>query len=51
MSSSSQKPSFLQGDSNMNDPATLRKRISELEKENKQLKEESKGSGGGDPYS
>ena len=31
--------SFLQNDMNMNDPAQLRKRIAELEQENKGLKE------------
>ena len=31
--------SFLQSDINMNDPAVLRKRIAELEAENKRLKE------------
>ena len=31
--------SFLQNDINMNDPASLRKRIAELEQENKSLKE------------
>jgi|LauGreDrversion4_2_1035121.scaffolds.fasta_scaffold301018_3 hypothetical protein len=44
--------SFLQSDININDPAVLRKRISDLEAENKRLKESestptamSKGSG------
>lgn len=31
--------SFLQNDLNMNDPASLRKRIAELEQENKSLKD------------
>jgi hypothetical protein len=30
---------FLQSDMNINDPAVLRKRISDLENENKRLKE------------
>lgn len=30
---------FLQNDINMNDPASLRKRIAELEQENKSLKD------------
>lgn len=41
---------FLQSDMNINDPAVLRKRIAELENENKRLKEgDSSGSaiGGG----
>jgi hypothetical protein len=32
--------SFLQSEINMNDPAVLRKRIAELEAENKRLKEQ-----------
>lgn len=35
--------SFLQNDININDPAVLRKRISELELENKNLKDSSQG--------
>ena len=37
--------SFLQSDININDPAVLRKRISDLESENKRLKENETGSG------
>ena len=44
---SSGGPAFLQQDKSMNDPAVLRKRIAELELENKQLKDK----GGGQPMS
>jgi hypothetical protein len=37
---------FLQSDININDPAVLRKRISDLEAENKRLKDSDSGSGG-----
>ena len=37
--------SFLQSEINMNDPAVLRKRIAELESENKRLKENEGGAG------
>ena len=41
LNSSVSSASFLQSEINMNDPAVLRKRISELEQENKRLKEAS----------
>lgn len=37
--------SFLQNDLNINDPAVLRKKIAELEQENKMLRENSVGAG------
>lgn len=46
LGSSVSSASFLQSEINMNDPAVLRKRIAELESENKRLKEaESTGLG------
>ena len=45
LSGSFSTATFLQGDINMNDPAVLRKKIAELEAENKRLKESEGGSG------
>jgi hypothetical protein len=39
--------SFLQSEININDPAVLRKRIADLELENKRLRESEAGMGGG----
>ena len=42
---STSSASFLQSDININDPAVLRKRISDLEAENKRLKDNDNSSG------
>jgi len=39
LGSSTSSASFLQSDLNINDPAVLRKKIAELEAENRRLKE------------
>ena len=45
MNASISSASFLQGEININDPAVLRKRIADLELENKRLRESEAGMG------